>query len=138
MAKSRELVKVVGAILVDPVGLILLQQRDDSVQDYPLMWTLFGGRVESHETESEALWRELYEEIEITRQHINSWWLFETNVNQSQTLHQTIYIVHITAQLTDLTLREGKSMDFFRPDEILQLDLAFNFDDVFSRYLKIA
>ena len=53
-----------GAILIDSLGRLLFQQRDNKPEIlYPSMIGLFGGHREGNETFLECVVREIYEEI---------------------------------------------------------------------------
>ncbi|MGQ0506860.1 MAG: (deoxy)nucleoside triphosphate pyrophosphohydrolase [Myxococcaceae bacterium] len=61
---SRRQVRVVGAMLEKEEGRYLITQRPPSAS-LPLLWEFPGGRVEEHESDEEALSRELREEMGI-------------------------------------------------------------------------
>lgn len=62
---TKPLVTVVGGILYDADGRILLAQRPaDKIM--PFLWELPGGKLEEGETPEEALCREIYEEVGAT------------------------------------------------------------------------
>src|SRR5215218_4937217 len=55
----------VSAILLNPAGQVLLQQRDDNPAiRYPAHWSLFGGTIEDGESAADAVAREVREEID--------------------------------------------------------------------------
>lgn len=61
---SLPIVTVVGVILEDDIGRLLLAQRPAN-KTMPFLWEFPGGKVESNETPENALVREIYEEIGI-------------------------------------------------------------------------
>ncbi len=60
---SAEAVRVVVALLVRERSVLMGERRPDKV--YPLHWEFPGGKIEMGETETEALHRELQEELGI-------------------------------------------------------------------------
>lgn len=123
-----EMRNVVGAILINERGEILLQQRDDKPDlRYAGHWTFFGGAVEEGETLEEAIYRELIEELELSVPL--RWWKSyvcpaRTIAGQVQTINH-LYIGFMTQDLSTLTLHEGQAMRYFTPEEAQTLTLAF-------------
>jgi len=55
---------VAGAVLVNRSGQLLLQHRDDDPTiESPGKWSLFGGGLDEGETPTEAMLREIEEEV---------------------------------------------------------------------------
>jgi 8-oxo-dGTP diphosphatase len=61
---TRRHIRVVGAMLEKPGGRYLITQRPASAS-LPLLWEFPGGRVQEGESDTEALARELKEEMDI-------------------------------------------------------------------------
>ncbi|MCU0495863.1 MAG: NUDIX domain-containing protein [Anaerolineae bacterium] len=119
---------VVGAILLNERGEILLQQRDDKPDlRYAGYWTFFGGAVETGESPDEAIVRELIEELELSIP-LQFWQSYvcpaRTVAGEVQTTNH-LYIGLVTQDLTTLTLHEGQTMRYFTPEEAQSLTLAF-------------
>ena len=57
--------RLVGVVLVDERGWMLLQERDEHAPSNPDQWSLVGGSVEEGETDDAAALRELAEETEV-------------------------------------------------------------------------
>lgn len=106
-----------GAIIEHPDLGLLLQLRDEVAPTYPLHWGLFGGHMESGEDPEFAVWRELQEELQLTRQMVNSWRL-GFDFPHSSGGHVYIYYMTTDATLEDLVLGEGKAMHYAKVDEI--------------------
>lgn len=130
--------QIVGAILVDPHGLLLLQQRDQQSMYYPNYWSLFGGKVKPGETDIQALLRELYEELRLTPSDISYLWLFQTTLAEDSQSSQSIFVVHLQISIDQLELYEGQAMELFRLDQVFELPLAFDVRPILRTYQKIA
>lgn len=130
--------RFVHAIIVNPVGEVLLQQRSLDVADYPGSWSLFGGEVKTSEGVDQAMLNRLFETLAFRPHMVTNAWIFYSYQDPDHQHHHSIYIIHTTALKEDLVLTEGRDMDYFRLDELLQIDLAFNIADILKRYLKIA
>jgi 8-oxo-dGTP diphosphatase len=75
------LARAAGGILIRD-GLILLGMRSASVQSYPLVWDVIGGRCELGESDEETLVRELREELGITALRYRSIGIFDEPEDQ--------------------------------------------------------
>lgn len=60
---KREIVDVVAALILDKDKFLICQRP--AMKARPLLWEFVGGKVESGETNEEALIRECYEELDI-------------------------------------------------------------------------
>lgn len=56
-------VRVVGAVIINSEGKVLCAQRSENMSQ-PLLWEFPGGKIENTETASEALIREIKEELD--------------------------------------------------------------------------
>ncbi|HSE30658.1 MAG TPA: NUDIX domain-containing protein [Pyrinomonadaceae bacterium] len=109
--------KGVSAILINPSGKVLLQQRDNNPSiRYPNHWALFGGSMEDGETADEAVVREVEEEIGF---QLQTFGLFREFIQNNK--REFAFVGSITANLSELTLSEGQGMDFFFPSELKEL-----------------
>ena len=52
-----------GAIILTASNQLLLQQRSDQTRSFPGYLSMFGGKIEDNETPTQALIRELHEEL---------------------------------------------------------------------------
>jgi 8-oxo-dGTP diphosphatase len=130
--------QVVGAVLVDAEGRVLLQQRDDKPGlRYPNFWTFFGGAVEDGEAPDEAIQRELAEELELGDLPMRFWMAYQCPARTIPGLVVTtnfVYIGHMTRPLETLTLHEGQAMRYFTRAESETLTLAFEQSPILLRY----
>jgi 8-oxo-dGTP pyrophosphatase MutT (NUDIX family) len=112
----------VAALLILDDGRYLLQQRDDIPAIwYPGHWGCFGGAVEPGEELTDALRRELLEELELTPRAMDYFIRFDFDLSRlgQGHLHRTFFTVPIlAAELGNLRLHEGAAMHAFAPAEI--------------------
>ena len=125
-------------VLYNKHGDILLQHRDKHATYYPEHWGFFGGGVEDSESPSDALKREIREELKIEIQEIP---LFRTYTTQEDT---GIKIRHVFLAPTNTTIEqikqhqhEGDDAGFFSQDEVQNLKinpyLKCVLDDIFLK-----
>ncbi|MDX2160706.1 MAG: tryptophan synthase subunit alpha [bacterium] len=130
---------VVGVILTDALGRVLLQQRDERPElPYPGWWTLFGGTVEPGETPEDAMRRELREELDLDLP-VTHWRTFDCPVRSEPGQVRTRnhqFSARIDQPLESLTLREGQAMRFFEPEQAATLELAFAQHVILRDYLR--
>lgn len=125
-----EPVRTVSAILQSPDGRFLLQLRDDNPKiQYRNFWTAFGGAIEPGETPEQCLRRELEEEIGFIAKDVTPWRIIPW---KGFLVH--VFEVPIDKEVSDLVLNEGADMRFFTKDDILGMDLAFCFSEVYLDY----
>lgn len=130
-----------GALLVNPRGEILLQQRDDRPELlFPGCWTMFGGAMEAGETPDKAVQRELDEEIEQGHLPLTLWRNFThhqaVGPENSQLIEvdQYIYKGRIDLPTASIPLHEGQALGFFNLEDLDDLPIAFNFKQVFREF----
>ncbi len=136
---ERQVVQTTGAILMNPQGKILIQQRDDKPSlIFPGYWTTFGGKVEPGEHPDEAIRRELLEEIEL-EPALRLWRVreFEAEVRGEVLLvRQYLYVGRIDHEAHEITLNEGQALGYFGADEIDRLQIAFGLEKVFREFFE--
>ncbi|MBC8099867.1 MAG: NUDIX domain-containing protein [Armatimonadetes bacterium] len=129
--------RVVGVILVNAQGEVLLQQRDDKPDlAYPGYWTLFGGHVEDGEATDDAIRRELREELRIGLP-LHFWWSYKCPVRTIPDKLMTInhvYVGYMIHDVATLTLYEGQAMAYFTPTAAAQVTLAFEQSKVLAKF----
>ncbi len=120
----------VSAILINPAGQVLLQQRDDNPAiRYPGHWSLFGGTIEEGETSSEAVAREVHEEIDFEMRNFG---LFREFVQNNK--REFAFAGELTARLDELTLSEGQGMNFFYPSQLRELQIRPDDKETLEQY----
>ena len=113
--EGREKV-IASALLYNPRGEVLLQHRDDKPDiAHPNLWSLFGGHKEAGEELSEALVREVGEEIGF----VPTTFYFWTTARQPGVVFY-IYLVPLDEPLGALELNEGQDFGFFEPSAALR------------------
>jgi mutator protein MutT len=130
-------VKCVAAILRNPQGHVLLQQReDDPGIRFAGYWTLPGGKVEDDETPGGAIERELIEEIEFETA-LDLWRVYERPSGfASITVVQYVYAGQIDADISSLAINEGQALRYCAPDELHKLPIAYGFDLLLREYFE--
>jgi 8-oxo-dGTP pyrophosphatase MutT (NUDIX family) len=133
---------VVGVLVYDAAGHLLLQQRDHAHGlRYPGWWTVFGGAVEPGETPALAIAREIAEELgaaaAFALRPVFLWsYLCPVRTHPAETLVRN----HIFAAPLErgagerLPLYEGQAKRWFAPAEARALRLAFEQQIVIARY----
>ena len=119
--------RLVGVVLVDARGWVLLQERDEGAPVNPDQWSLVGGSVEEGETDAQAALRELAEETEVAGvelTHVDSYTYFCDDCDEE---HETSLYVAVT-DLTDddIVCHEGRQIVFVDPRTVHKLDWSRN------------
>lgn len=118
--------KAVKALLMDKEGKLLLHLRDDKPSiPYPNSWSLLGGCVEKNETLSEALKREIREEINYDLGEI----VFLDTFYGSLGRLVYVYKSKIDKRIDELTLTEGQKLGYFSFEEVMELKTPKVFRD---------
>jgi 8-oxo-dGTP diphosphatase len=120
----------VSAILLNPAGQVLLQQRDENPAiRYPGHWSLFGGTIEDGESAAEAVAREVREEIDF---ELRNFGLFREFVQNNK--REFAFAGELTARLDELTLSEGQAMNFFYPSQLRELQIRPDDKETLEQY----
>ena len=110
--------EVVGFILYNLEGKILLQHRTDDAPTDASKWTIFGGGVKKGEDSLTAVKRESLEELEYM---LGSPQL----VYKKQLGNELVYIyIEVYDSKQELVLHEGRGMGWYSYEELNNLDLA--------------
>ena len=107
-------------ILYTPTGRILLQHRSHDAFRLPNYWAFFGGGIEQGESPTEALEREVLEEL--FYQVKNPYFLMAQKVSDEQDENMKyVFVEQYEGQ--PLQLGEGQAMGWFSPDETHELKM---------------
>lgn len=113
---------MVGAAIIDG-GKILVAQRQYSDKAYKsLKWEFPGGKIETGETEVEAIKREIREELDCTIE-VDSLLPEIEHEYPDFILKMTICICHLAAS-SKPECKKHNAIRWFNPDEISSLDWA--------------
>jgi 8-oxo-dGTP pyrophosphatase MutT (NUDIX family) len=122
----------VCALIVLEDGRYLMQLRDQRPDIfYPGYWGLFGGAVDEGESPTEALYRELYEELEMKAGDIRlfSNFTYELSAVGNKSFYRMCYEVSLPyREYENLRLHEGAAMQAFEGCEILRQDRIVPYD----------
>jgi 8-oxo-dGTP diphosphatase len=123
----------VSAILINDLGQILLQQRDDNPAiRYPGHWSLFGGSMEEGESAAAAVAREVREEIDFEMRNFG---LFREFVQNNK--REFAFVGALSAELHELTLTEGQAMNVFYPSQLPELLIRPDDRETLTQYFGV-
>ncbi len=119
------MIKIGGLIITNEKGQILLMKRDNKPDlPFPDTWDIFGGHVEEGETPEEGMKREINEELEWDVPSYTFFRKYSCYTGDVRVNTKYIYSATLDRPLTELTLHEGQTMQFFSPSEIPDLPFA--------------
>ena len=110
-------------ILYTLTGHILLQHRTDDALRLPGYWAFFGGGIEQGENPTEALKREIQEELSYLVQN-PKFFLAQKVRDEENDYDNTKYVFVEEYQGQSLQLGEGQAMGWFLPDETHALKMV--------------
>ncbi len=123
----------VSAILINRLGQVLLQQRDDNPAiRYPGHWSLFGGTIEEGESPAAAAAREVKEEIDYEMRNFG---LFREFVQNNK--REFAFAGELSAELEELTLSEGQGMNLFYPSQLNELLIRPDDKETLTEYFGV-
>jgi 8-oxo-dGTP pyrophosphatase MutT (NUDIX family) len=133
--------RVVGVLLVDRRGWLLMQLRGRDAHVSPGQWSFPGGGIEPGESPEQAAHRELFEETGL--QVEGALTLFWAGLRPSASGSGALADWHVfcgqtTARQEDVILGEGDAMVFTEPERILSLDLGVSAQFIMPRFLASA
>jgi 8-oxo-dGTP diphosphatase len=108
-------------ILYNSTGQILLQHRNNDASRLPNVWAFFGGGIEQGESPTEALEREMLEELSY---QVQSPYLLLAQTIRDEEDENAKYVFIEPYQDQPLQLGEGQAMGWFSPDETHHLKMV--------------
>lgn len=126
----------VGAFLYNPERKeVLLHKRDGNTQINPHKWAFFGGLMEGVESPTEALVRELNEELglQVMPEDITplcDYW------NEERDTHRYSFYIVSDKRKDEMTLGEGADFDWITLDTVLEYDLTTKVRKDIEYFLK--
>ena len=109
---------------------VLLVLRDDKPTIIcPNMWDLPGGQVESGETASECIVREMLEEIEVNVEGCRFFKVYEFS---DRTEH--VFTMNAEFDVEGMVLHEGQMLRWFSREEMVKTELAYGFNEVLEDF----
>jgi 8-oxo-dGTP pyrophosphatase MutT (NUDIX family) len=134
-----------GVILVDREGRVLMQLRDDDPAImFPGHWGLTGGAAQQGETPEQTARREVEEETGIALERcepFRAYYFTETSGRGSRAkADYELYLFHAPCVLPveDMVCGEGRELRFFAPQDIDDLDIAYNHREVLADFFTSA
>lgn len=114
-------ISVVGVVIINENGEILLQKRSRFKIANPSKWGICGGKVDLGETPLEAGIRETLEEIGIL---LNKEELKFLSMDTNEKTHFTVYYVRKNVELKECKLQEEEleEVKYFKIEELEDLD----------------
>lgn len=115
---SEKLVVRVPCAVIEHDGKVLAGQRNAALS-FPLQWEFPGGKLEKGETDEEALYREIMEELNVTIEIVDK--LPETSKDQGW---REIVLVPFVCKVdtTDFILTEHEQILWLYPSDLPTLD----------------
>lgn len=138
-----------GVILVDREGRVLMQLRDDNPKImYPNHWGLTGGASLSGETPEQTARREVAEETGMALEDLQPFraYYFQDAVGGAKSAaarakaDYELYLYHAPCETPaeEMVCGEGQALRFISPDEVEELDLAYNHREVLGDFFGSA
>ena len=119
--------RIAAVVLVDPRGWLLLQERDENAPVNPDQWSFVGGGVEDGESDTEAAYRELAEETEVTGvelTHVDTFCYFCDDCDDDHEV--ALYLALTDLSDADVVCHEGRQIVFVDPRTIHRLPWGRN------------
>lgn len=113
-------IEVVAAVIINENKEVFCARRKDG-GELAFKWEFPGGKIESGESSSEALIREIKEELS-TEIEVNN--LIMTVKHQYNTFHLTMHAYYVKVVKGDLILNEHTGFKWLKKDQLLELDWA--------------
>lgn len=135
---------MVGAVIFNPEGKLLIIQRNKDEDIYPEMWELPSGKREFLESSTNALVREAKEEVGLDIKVAQPFSVFEYQIEKPDQLRDSTQINFIvTTDSTDVKLSgEHQAFAWISENEVGEYDISDSIKEVvikaFKAYLRLS
>lgn len=140
-SQSRSLInmKLIAAVLLrNSQGQFLFYLRDNKPSiPFPHHWDMFGGHVEEGETVEEALVREVKEELDWDLTDYQFFRVYHTHDEPTGPTEKHIFYATIDVPEEELVLYEGERLQFFEPEELLDLRFSHIIGDIVADFQAV-
>jgi len=123
------------AVVEDPYGHVLVNQRPPTSDFMPGYWEFPGGKLEPGEDGWQALVRELKEELAVDVAHGEALMVLEHDYPQRR-VHLEVW--RVTQYLGVPVAQEGQRIDWRRPAELTQLQLLPADGPIVAKLIELA
>jgi 8-oxo-dGTP diphosphatase len=124
-------------LLVDPLGRLLLQERDEHAPLAPEQWGLVGGHVEDGEDFEPAAYRELEEETGVRLAGGLRLWREEelTYPGRTDRFSYQVWVAATRLRDEDIVVGEGRQIVFVDPATVTTLDRSHSCEHFTTAFL---
>ena len=122
-------------IILNSVNKFLLQLRDNKPGiEFPGKWSLFGGGMETGETPTECIIREIKEEInlQVAQEEII---YFKEYKLENEIIHTFVFKTNLSPS-KEIQLNEGQKAELFSRQQLEKLNLPETINKIFEDYFK--
>lgn len=124
--------KSANIILINDKNEVLLHLRDNKPTiQYPNMWALPGGYVETGETPEQCIVREINEELGVELETV----VLLVAAQRSYGFEYTFW-ARANFRVEDITLTEGQAIRWFSPDEVKSTKLGYEDNAILEDFYK--
>jgi 8-oxo-dGTP diphosphatase len=130
-----------GVLLIDLLGRVLLQERDEFPVIDPEKWGLVGGHLDPGEDFETGAYRELAEEtgLHLKRGELAFWREFEVfHAAYAQHGRMQVFVGHTALRDEDIVVGEGRQIVFVAPERARDLDLTASASLIVPAFLDSA
>lgn len=140
-----------GVILIDREGRVLLQLRDDDPKImFPNHWGITGGAGKPGETPDVTARREVAEETGMQLENIEPFRAYYFQETQApggaragakrNSADYELYLFHAPCEtpVEEMVCGEGRELRFFAPEQVAEIDVAYNHRDVLDEFFGSA
>lgn len=110
--------KAVAAVLVRP-GAFLAVRRKQSMTRDPGVWEFPGGKIESGETETDAIRREVQEELGVECNVLDKLFVFEFRIDNLY-IHLTYFLCEFIEEYPNIVLVDHDAWQWFTEKDFKQ------------------